>query len=207
MVETLINLFKEGKGLEIIIPSLILAIIFNLNHVYDFFDKFSKRELNFLKTLINENTVTDQTKHLIQESINSRLFKYLTKINAEKHLREKIIELHEITNGRLTYTNFRNARRFLVINDNGSLEIRQITFRDKVDKWVHQVASFIFLSIFFGALIILVFVSKDNIKNTLGILFDTILLFGLAIYSLQQTFPLTSAEKIKKEIEKIRTIK
>ncbi|MEA5512098.1 hypothetical protein VB715_20190 [Crocosphaera sp. UHCC 0190] len=186
---------------------MILAFIFNLNNVYDFFDKFSKRELTFLKNLINEDIVTDQTKNIVEESINSRIFKYVTKINAEKYLREKIIELHELANGRLTYTNFRNARLFLIIDDNGNLEIRKITKGDKIEKFVHQAASFLFWSIFFGCLIIFVFIPNDDIKNKLGILLDTILLFCLAIYSLQQTFPLTSAEKIKKEIDKIRTIK
>ena len=180
MVETLINLFKEGKGLEIIIPSLILAFIFSLNKVYEFFDKVSKRDLNFLKSLINENSITNQTKDIVQECINSRIFKYVTKINAEKHLREKIIELHELANGRLTYANFRNARQFLIIGDNGNLEICTITKGDKIGKFVHQAASFLFWSMFFGCLIIFVFTPNDDIKNKLGILLDTILLFCLA---------------------------
>ena len=62
-----------------------------------------------MQELLKENTLTGKTQEILQESLNSKAFRYVTKINAEKYLREKIIKCHESANGRLTYANFRNA--------------------------------------------------------------------------------------------------
>ena len=95
----------------------------------------------------------------------------------------------------------------MLIHKNGNLEIRKIRkFGFEKIYWLfHTVLSYTFWLMCCFLFILLMLIPSDETRLRLIILVLIALFFGLAIFSVQQTFPLSSAEKIKEEIEKIRT--
>lgn len=123
MLEPIIKQIAEGKNAWLIFISCLLVFLFNVNNIYDFLDRISKRRLLLIKEFLGDKGVNGTTKDAVQEELNSQAFQYATGIRTNRDVREKIINIYKITNGRISYSDFRRAYRFLV-NQNGKLSIR-----------------------------------------------------------------------------------
>lgn len=203
MFETITKLIQEGKNPLVIAVSIIFALIFNIKNSYDFLDSFSKRKLTVLKDFVGEKGVTGSTKEVVQEELNSILFQYATGMKVDKRLRERIIDLHESTSGRLTYVDFQRARSFLEVRQDGTLGVRKFTLLDKGGYYLCYVASWFFWFVTAMAVVMLIFFPINELRLQLAIFLCAPLFFILALLIFSQTFPLSGARKIKDEIHKV----
>lgn len=94
------------------------------NVIYDFFEKVNKREILKLKDLLADENISKQAKRTIRNEIDSIIYKKITGISSEKDLQEKIINYHELSEGKLRYSDFQKAKSFLKIERDGRLNIR-----------------------------------------------------------------------------------
>lgn len=204
MLETIMKLIEEGKAPWVIAVSILVALIFNIKTFYDFFDSFSKRKLTILKDFVGEKGVTGSTKEVVQEELNSILFQYATGMKVDKRLRERIIDLHKSTNGKLTYLDFQRARSFLEVRQDETLGVRKSTLLEKGMYYFSHVASWFFWFMTAMLVVILVFLPINELRFQLAIFLYALLFFIFALFALSQTFSLSTARKIKDEIQKLR---
>lgn len=204
MLETIMKLIAEGKAPWVIAVSILVAFIFKIKTFYDLLDSFSKRKLTVLKDFIGEKSVTGSTKEVVQEELNSIIFQYATGMKVDKRLRERIIDLYESTNGRLTYVDFQRYHLFLRVRQDGSLGVREFTLLDKGIHYFYHAASWFFWFLTALLVVILIFFPINELRFQLAIFLYAPLFFISALFALSQTFPLSTARKIKDEIPKIR---
>lgn len=122
----------EKWGDNWVIPiALLFAILFNLKAIYDFWNVVSRRKLSMFKYLLEKNGATGKVKGILQEQINSVAISYAIGIKADQYLQERVIDLYKISNGRLTYADFKKTLSFLEIGKCGYIEIRKLTTSGK----------------------------------------------------------------------------
>jgi hypothetical protein len=209
MLETIINPIVEGKNPWIISLIILIAGIINAKAIYEFLDPWSKRKWTIIKDFLGDKGATGKTKEILQEELNSEIFKYTKGINAEKHLREEIIYLNELSKGRLKYLDFKRANLFLTIEEDGKLGIRKFTRLDRVIWMLNILLSVGFFLFFVLTLSLVTFLvsSKSDLRNQFFILLVIFLyapfFFGCSILTFSQVLSFNTAKKIKKEISKL----
>lgn len=204
MFESMTKLLLESKSNLVITVGLFLGLAFNLRAIYEFLDVFSKRKLTTLRDFSGEKGATGRTKEILQEELNSLLFRYATGINTEKPLRDRIINLHDIADGKLTYLDFKRAFHFLIIKQDGTLGVRKFTLLDQLIHYFNRGLSYLLL---FGTaflLILSILPPPKEFHVQIFLLFFVLFVFASALFILSQTFPLHAAKKIKDEIRKVR---
>ncbi len=203
-MDSFIKAIVEGKlGSLAIFIGFFLLLIPNVKPIYDIFDAFPKRKLTVLQDFVGEKGATGRTRKVIQEEFDSIGFWYATGIKAERRLREAIINLHELTDGRLKYVDIKRSRSFLSIMQDGTLKVRKFTRLDDFIYLFSFIGSKLLFSFAILALSILIFFPINNPGIRLALLLQVVLLFILAIFYHLQSLPLSAARKIKDEISKI----
>lgn len=205
MLETIVKLVNEGKDISVIVAIIILGSLFNIEKISDFLDKYTNKELMILKNLFGEKVATGKIQAILQDKIDSIIFRHLTGISAEKYLREAIINLHELAGGRLKYIHFKHSLVFLRIDDNDMLRVRNFKWFEVGYYWFNRGASFLFFCLALIGFIVIIFYSDFSKNSFLQIssLLDVLILFSSAIFLYSQTLPLEAARKIKNEIIEI----
>lgn len=202
MLEKIIKLIEEGKNSWVIAGSLFLALVFNLEAIFNFFNNFLVRKLTVLKDSTGENGATGLTREVLQEEINSTLFRYATGINAEKHLREEIIKLHQLADGRLTYSNFRRTYLFLEIKHNGKLGICNLSLFERGRHYLNLVLSLIFFLATAVLLSTYIFIPITESRIQIIVFFYALVFLAISLLTLSQTIPMSLLKKIKFELNK-----
>lgn len=185
-----------------LIATLFLTILSNLKAIYDLWDVASRRKISRLKEIkdfFGENSITEKSKVILREKINSMIFEIITGIKADKYLRERVMALYENSKGRLSYDDFRKARFFLEIKDDGSLEIRNIRIPDRAAHYFNRVVSLLYFLM--GSLLLIVSILATNLIGRLILILCASFIFALALFTMSQSGSLPAAEKIKGEIE------
>lgn len=178
---------------------LVAAIFPNLETIYDLTEKLTTRKLSRLQHYIESKNLSEKTKDVLRDQIDSIAFRYSTGILTEKYLREEIIRLHEKANGKLTYLDFKRASQFLSIGKSGRLRVRKI---NKVDWAALFFNRFLFILISFSGLLVLlisVFGTLNFFQETVLFIYS-IFLFIFSLVPLFQTYSVDAAKKIGKEI-------
>lgn len=197
MFKTIVELIENNKSAWVITGVISLAIIFNLKTIYEFWNAYSKRNLVILSDFLEKNYVTEQTKNILQEKINSILFNYATGIKAERILRQKILTLYESAGGSLTYKDLKRAKPFLIEDDNGELVIREFTIWDKIEFYFKSILSGFFMLIFTLLSVILIYLPVEPLTQLILLIY-ALLFFVLSVFLMSLTFPLSAARKISR---------
>jgi hypothetical protein len=194
------KLIQLGDG-WVMWSATILAILFNAKVIYEFFEKLEKRKISTLSEGVGEKGATGKTREVLQEQLNSYLFKYGTGIYAEKILREEIIKLHEFASGSLTFLHFKRARSMLKIA-NGSLVI-EIKNSDILSHYFNYAIAIFFTTVFI-AIFLLSTVAIDMVSAKLGLLAFSFFCIALAMLAFSQTFPYFSAKILHQKNEEMK---
>lgn len=181
---------------EISIPVVIIALsIYFTRQIYIFSDLISTNRFNRYTKYLEMPNVTESTKTHIADTIQNIIFKDTTKIDVEKKMREEIIFLHDLSNGFLTYTNFKSAIDKLKIRK-GKLHIN-INFFD----WIIALLQFstgIYLIVFASLLSIYAYsIFTTSVFTSFSTLISSLLIYLLSFYNLYISFSLFHAYKIK----------
>ena len=195
MYDSIMKIIQLGDG-WVILSAIIIAILFNARVIYEFIEKLEKRKISTLCEAVSENCATGKTKEILQDQLNSYLFKYGTGIYAERVLREEIIKLYEFSSGSVTFIHFKRARSMLKV-ENGSLEI-EIKKSDIFSHYFNYVIAIFFAIIFISVFFLSTVASTAQVSTKLGLLAFSFFCMILAMLSFSQTFPYFSAKKLEK---------
>ncbi len=200
LINKLLDSVKNGNYIIALIIVMIILMI-KSRDIYRFYQEFKKQKIEIFIKLQTLNNLDEKIKNLIGESLNNEIFYQLTGINADKYLRNHIIDIYEKLKGEITYEDLKIAQKFLKIKDN-KLTI-EIKTADNIEYG---------FNIFFSLILIIIasyFISMPSLIPNLKILQIIITLFiGVFIYlfaafTIAQTFPIRKAKKIDKSIKEI----
>lgn len=201
MFESIVSSIEGFEDTRILIGVLLLALVFSSKEIYDFWDVVSRRKLSMLKYLLEENGATGKAKSILQEQMNYVSISYVTGIKADKYLQERIIDLYEISNGNLSYTDLKKSLSFLEISDVGILKVRDFTYCDRLRFFFPISWSFLIPGILlFGTYVF----SPFELPIRLTILLGSFLWIGVGFFIASERPSLNIAKKVKKEICKNR---
>ena len=199
-----------NKALENATPTtIILLLIFasflyalsKTSTIYDFINKFNRRELLRLKELLADENISETAKISLRNRIELIVSQETTKIKINNiYLQEQILRYHRLAKGRLKYSDFKRAASFLRIDSNDILGIRQPYWYEKAAHIYWTVSSIFIFIVFSLFLAVFIFLSATiRIKLALLIL---IISFGVMFFTLSyQASLLPAAKKIKDEID------
>jgi hypothetical protein len=195
ILDKLIEILSGGNIIFSIVI-IAIALIFNYKKIIDFFEERKKARIVKITEALECKHVTGATRVYLEEELETEQFKITTGIRLEKQFREAVIKAHKSMNGEVVFMHFKRALPHLLYKQ-GVLSVEITTF-ELISYWFHLIFGFI---LGFSGLALMVL--SNQIK---GINFiQLIIFFGIgcffvvvALFMLNQTLPVVSAQKIKK---------
>lgn len=209
IVDKLVDGLNEGN---ILIPILIaaVALIFNFKKVFDFFETWQKARVKKLSEALKCEHISGPTKSHLEEELATEHFNLATGMRMERGFREAVILAHKNTQGELRFVHFKRALPHLTYRD-AKLGI-EITRFDLLEGWFNAI--FGGLLALMGVLIVALSIGLMmaplgkfqgiDIVQAMKLLGTGGLCIAFAILMLSQLFPVNSARKVAKELEKQR---
>ncbi|VEP14680.1 membrane hypothetical protein [Hyella patelloides LEGE 07179] len=209
LLDLVVNSIPENATPETIFLFLLSALsiyaLFRANVIYDFVERFNKRELSRLRELLADENISEKAKITLRDKIDLIAYKKVTGIEANIYWQKKIIHYYNLAEGRLRYSDFKRAFTFLKININGELEIRK---PNKTEIFLQLIWILASISVFTVlSLLLFAFVYATMSIRARIALFMLIIYFGLMLFLfLWLTSLIPTARKIKNELENNRLI-
>ena len=192
---------SPGTIILFILFASFLYALSKTSAIYEFIDKFNRREFLKLKKLLADEHISEKAKITLRNKLELIAYQKTTGIKINNfYLQEQIIRYHQLAKGRLKYSDFKRASSFLRINSNDILEIRKPYWYEKAAHiyWtVSSIFMFAVLSLFLAGFIFL----STTIKIKLAFLIF-IISFGAMFFTLSyQASLLPAAKKVKDEVD------
>lgn len=208
------NMLKDSLSSgDVLLPILMAAaaLLFNYKKIIEFIEERQKARVAKLSEALKCEHISGLTKSHLEEELATEHFKIATGMRAEKAFREAVIQAHQNTQGELRFVHFKRALP-LIFYEDAKLAVK-ITRFDLFDYWLN----FIFgcalviegaLEIIFSMGLLGMALSGQfkgiNIIQALTMLGAGASIMAIALFVLWQTFPVISARKVAKELEKQR---
>lgn len=151
------------------------------------------------------NTSDPALTNAIRDIRNAHYFKIATSIYAEDRVRNAFIKLHETTSHLITWRHIYRAHPFLIVAENETVKVRQLSWQETLGHWYNQVLGYFFLlltAILFS--LVILSGSKTLVSFILGFGGGTITAL-IAMFIFSQSWPIHAARTIAKEIESQRS--
>ena len=220
IIVTFIDLIPENATSEIIILFLIIAsFLYALSQahiIYDFVNRFSKRELTNLKELLADENISEKAKIALREKINLIAYQKTTGIKTNDiYLQEQIIDYYRLSKGRLRYSDFRRAFALLKIDDNDILIIRNPNIFERIAHIYWTISSIFFFCVIVSLTIILLYSYRISILQQILValsieqisIFLLIICFSIILFFfLYQASLIPTGKRIKNELRKNKLI-
>jgi hypothetical protein len=109
LVRMLVEYAQNGNWLVVaFIASYVLFL--NLKSIQEFFDKQNAKRGDFLKNSVELKSLSDTTRKVLEEELEYLIFKKITKISADKYMREAIFQVIEKSEGDLQMSSITRTR-------------------------------------------------------------------------------------------------
>lgn len=136
-------------------------------------------------------------KAVIEDIRDAMIFEKATGIYAEKNWRKALVELHDLTG--VSWVIIRRARKFMSLGADGKINIRALTYGDRIEAWFNAAMAWLFLG-----MATLTFISILLIEPRLPVVLTGVLLlivlfgcaFGAAIQNLPKHAVIMISEKV-----------
>ena len=200
----MLRIIQSGDALWISFILAITLILPNLGKIYDFLETRKKSQINRLVEAINCTYIDDKLKQFFQHEIQKEYFRFISELSVEQIYREKLLDIHESTNGDLPFHHFKRAHEYLEFK-NGNVDIKISKF-DKIYYWYSFVVT-IFLSIcwIFFLLVLAFAFFKDLTVPVFWSFFRTFVVLCIAvIFTIKNVSAYRSALKIQNQLAQIR---
>ena len=195
-------------GVILFIPALVL---FKAKSIVDFIEKRRKSKVINISNALECKYIDELTEGLTKEHLKNELinehFYLSTGISVEKELREAILKAYHDAKGKLSFTHYRRALRYLSFlgceKDGLSLKVK-LTSSDKYVNWLATGYGWVLVILGIILLIGTILYAVTIIGNTLVVILSLSMGFFLIIFGLvmiSQTLPFSSAMKIKTKLE------
>ena len=194
---------EDANTTTIVLFFIFASFIYCLsqaNVIYDFIEKFNKRELLKYQELLADKHISAKAKKILQDKVESIVYKKVTGITTNKYLQEKIINYYELADGKLRYSDFKKAFTFLEIDQQGILRIRGPNTCERISQiyWILMSGLvFLFLSLLWFAFVY----ATISIQARISLLVLIINVWVMLFLFLSQASLIPTAKKIRNEIE------
>ena len=186
--------------LFILIASFLYALS-KASVIYDFVDRFDKRELIKLKELLADVNISKNAKITLRKKLDLVAYQKTTGIKINNiYLKKQVIRYYELAKGRLKYSDFKRATSFLEIDSNDILIIRPPYWYEKIAHIYWTISSAFLFTIVSFFIAILIFASISIRLKTAFLIFIFGLIVLLFTFSYQASL-VPDAKKVKQELE------
>ncbi|PCI27253.1 MAG: hypothetical protein COB67_08850 [SAR324 cluster bacterium] len=177
---------------------IFLGLFFNFKSIVEFLDSRKKVKISKLEEALKNENLKGLDKELLENELTKEHFKVTIGLDVEKEFREAIIKIFKKTKGELAFKHFQRALFHMEYRDN-ELSIK-ISIYDNFSFYYNLLVgiSFSIIGLTLFAYGVLTF-STTSFISILGL---SLLVIGIGIFSLHELFPIISAKKVLKELEK-----
>jgi len=193
----------ETKNFLIPIVIVIVTIIFKAKDIMEFFDLIKSREQKLLEELLKiseTKLLSEETKEIIKERIDTIAFKKATGIYAEAPLREHIFKFYQSMKNEVSLYQIKMAMPYIKIKDN-NLAI-ELNFWNKIEFWIINIGASI---LFFFSLLILLggtFLQQKSLYNAIFSILLYLVFVTFAILLFKSSLPYRYAKRLQELIKK-----
>lgn len=197
MIERLLDpLLKalESGSWGVVFLLVAVAVIVNLRPILEFLERRESRREEFVKAALQVDAVAGAARAFLEEELNYLLFKRVTGIAADRHLREKLKDIVDRSAGELQTYQLAKAKSHLQMK-NGKL---LVVFRtsDRVE-WVFNWTSAVVMAFFAIVLLMLPSTIKGvTLQQLLTLMTLGVVFFLFALFLVSQTISYSVAKKI-----------
>ncbi len=207
MIEKLLDpLLKalESGSWGIVFLLVAVAVIANLRPILEFLERRESRREEFVKGALQVEAVAGAARSFLEEELNYLLFKKVTGIPADRHLREKLKDIVDRSAGEIQTSQLAKKAKPHLRMKGGRLSI-VIGTSDRIESAFNW-----FFAITMAFLAIALFMLPSAIKGVtlqqlLSLMALGIVFFFFALFLVSQTIPLSVAKKISPIIERLET--
>lgn len=208
LMEALIQALQTPYGW---IPLAGILLWFAVNKdlfmFFRFYEEKQKKKLdNLEKYFANDHITEPVTKEVVSDFRDSYYFKMATGIQAERKLRNALIDLHRTTSADITWVTLKRALPYFEFIDENKIEIKDISQTDKLGRFYNAFVGWLFIS--FSAATFIIMITFANKSLILSVIFMVLALtlLVLSLFSFSQNFPIKSALKIKSDLKSKNTV-
>ena len=210
-LSSVIDLIPEDAPLEIVFLFLLIAsLIYALsqaNIIYDFINRFSKKELTNLKELLADENISEEAKIALKEKINLIAYQRRTGIKINNiYMQKQIVDYYRLTRGRLRYSDFKRVFALLKIDDNDILIIRNPNIYEKIAHIYWIFLSFVIFVLIGLLSIAFLYSSAISIQQKIFLLLLIVCLIGILFIFAGLASLIPTAKKIENEIRRNKFI-
>lgn len=181
---------------------LFIVLLFKAKDILIFLNLFKSNKLNRLKNLYQIKSLSSINENILKECIEKEIFNEVTGINTEKILREKIVMIHNISQGVLTYKDFQLALPFLKIKDYKL--VVSFTKWDILTVYFNIFISIILFSISWYFMSLPSLIGEMPLYKTFFSILIGIIIYAFGGFILSLTFSLRTAKRIQDDIIKLQ---
>ena len=189
---------------------IFLAIIFlwfvlnkDLAKLFSLFESKEKKRLDKLEIYVSDTeTANSEALEVIKDLRDAYYFKVATDIYAEKNLRDSLISLHKKTSHTITWVNIKRAMPYIDADSKSNISIREQNWQEKIGYFYNLSIGWLFLGFLIASSLVYMFSSNKDLSQSGLWLTSTLFCTFFTIFSFSQNFPISSAKKIKAELEK-----
>lgn len=202
IINKLIEAVEKGN-VWVALTIVAVALIFNLRTIFSFFEERQKARIIKLEAAIQCPQIVGSTKLHLENELATEHFKITTGMRLEKEMRESLINLHKKSHGEISFTHFKRGLPHIHYKN------RKIVIKISFFEYALFVFNLLFgIALIFAGLFFMVLPTDKSItwvelftQISLGFIFIT-----TALFMLTQTFPITSANRVKRLIQKINSV-
>lgn len=197
-LDRIVSSVEEGNILVSVVI-VVVAIIFNYKKIADYLEERKRARILKISEALGCEYVDGLTREHLKEELATEHFKIATGLRLEREFREAIISLHKKSKGNLGFFHFKRAITHLEYKDS-KLKVK-LTLFDRLGFWFNLIFGCILALL--GLLTLIVPAQIDEISIVQFFMFVGLgaFFFVIAVMMLVQTFPVSSAKFIQKEME------
>ena len=204
LLEIVDNLIPEDATPQVIIlfifVTLSICALFQANVIYDFIDKFNKRDIVRLRDLLADEKISKEAKKTLQRKLDSIAYQNATGITTDIYKQKEIIRYYELTEGKLTYSDFKKIKSFLELKY-GILEIKNPNLFYVGLHYILWGTYIVMLLMFCSLVLYYLLYVRMSIQKEIICLIALITTFLLLMFGSLQMSIIPTVKRVNKEIE------
>jgi hypothetical protein len=190
---------------------VILAVILiwfllnkDLSRFLNIFETKEKKRLDMLEVYVsNKDASNNEALEVIKDLRDAHYFKVATGIYAERNLRDSLISLHKKTSHTINWINIKRAIPYIDADSTSTASIREQTGLEKFGYYYNLFTGWLFLGAAVALSLVFIFSSDKAVSQFALWIVSTLFCAFFAIFTFAQNFPISSAKKIKTELDNL----
>lgn len=205
MINELIPIFiaalKNGEWF-IVLAISVGVIIYNVPQIFDFFDRQRNKRWNDINKDLKHNAITEDTRAILEDELNSISIKRATGIDANKVFIKKASEIISKSGGSIDIHQIRLAREYMTINE-GEIVV-DISGRHYLMLISYKILSILSILFSLPLFFLPTFIVNLSIYQYFIVFMVGIIFLLLAFFLAKQAIPYFIAQKIDLVLKQVQ---